>query len=627
MATVQQVKDRLLGQLERVLAELLPNGAKDGSEYRVGSVTGEAGRSLAVQLRGANRGCWQDFAFPGDPSQRGDVLSLWCAVRGKTFRECFPEMVRFCGLQKVEPAVRRPKPPRPAIDGIEKLSKPCHDYLSNRGLSDETLRKYRIRSMRRMSEWNTEHVMFPFIDSEGDPVMVKTLGLNRKADGAKDIWSTVPYYTLWGWWTVGDNARSLVITEGEIDCMSLSQFAPGYSVVSLPAGVSNMDWVENDWDTLSRFETIYLVFDNDPPHPKSGLQPGEAAAAECARRLGAARVLRVPIPGGFKDVNEVLLSGNEALVEWESAWLAKAYAFDPPTIAGVAEYRPDAHARLERRTAAEAENNFIWPKIPFQFRRGEITVISGYPGGGKSAWLYQTHVHEMLHGHRVFFLSFEISPDAMLLEMAHCLLGQEPNADEFNRAMDFLSGKLYFYRTQTRRLTVADLLPDLDYAVTRFGCDRLCIDSLHFLASKEDYEGQDNVALQLTNFAKSRDIHLALVCHSVVKKGEDVIPGMGMVEGSAGIVKPIDNGISIWRNVKKAEDLLKAEDEKDVNKLERAKQMNDAVMMLWKHRESGRLPRVKLWFSSAGKSFRLALQDEVYAPLANPKDKQSEELF
>lgn len=624
--TALLIKERLLGNLERTLTHLLPNGHVIGHEFRVGSVNGEAGKSLAVELRGARKGLWADYAHPKNSGNSGDIISLWCAVRGKKFKEGFEEMKSFCGFRNVEGVRKEPKPV-PGREGISRLTSECHEYLAGRGFNDHTITKYRLRSHARRvdmrdpsSETRRDFILFPYIDSEGDPVMIKSTRIHPQADGKKNIWTSRPYYTLFGWWMVDDDAREIIITEGEYDALALFQMGVPFPVLSLPTGTNNMDWITNDWSALQRFERIYLAFDNDPIHPKTGLRPGEEAAREAARRLGPARCLRVPIPADLKDANSVLLEGDERLIDWTNAWLPKAYTYDPPTISGVGEFREEAHARLARQKKLRGENTFLWPSIPFQFRNGESTVVSGYPHGGKSAWIYQTHAHEMFIEERVYICSFEIDPEDMIVQLATILLGAEPDDPELDRMIDWMHGRLYFFRRNKREKTgLVEVLADLDYAVQRYGCTRIVIDSLHFIARKEDYEGQDNVSLQFTNFAKSRNVHVAFVCHSVVKKGEEIIPGLGMVEGSGGITKPIDNGVTIWRNNKKQEAILKAEEEENETKLEQAKKMHDGVMKFWKNRESGKLPMVKLWFNPDTKSYRLKRDGSENAPLAPPK--------
>jgi hypothetical protein len=49
----------LLDRAERLLAQWLPGGRRDGAEWRCGALTGEPGDSFGVNLR---TGVWSDFA-------------------------------------------------------------------------------------------------------------------------------------------------------------------------------------------------------------------------------------------------------------------------------------------------------------------------------------------------------------------------------------------------------------------------------------------------------------------------------------------------------------------------------------------------------------------------------------
>ena len=70
------VNSAALGSLESLLCEWFPAGKKDGHEFRIGSINGEAGSSLSVNL---NSGVWCDFA--GD-AKGSDPISLLAAIRG-----------------------------------------------------------------------------------------------------------------------------------------------------------------------------------------------------------------------------------------------------------------------------------------------------------------------------------------------------------------------------------------------------------------------------------------------------------------------------------------------------------------------------------------------------------------
>ena len=74
--SVSNLVSLLAKRIEPLCRELLPNGRREGMEWRCGSVNGEPGKSLGVHLVGAKAGNWADFA--GD--ERGDALGLVKAV-------------------------------------------------------------------------------------------------------------------------------------------------------------------------------------------------------------------------------------------------------------------------------------------------------------------------------------------------------------------------------------------------------------------------------------------------------------------------------------------------------------------------------------------------------------------
>jgi hypothetical protein len=47
----------LADRIDSLCAELLPAGTREGHEWRIGSVAGERGRSMAVHLSGPKPGC------------------------------------------------------------------------------------------------------------------------------------------------------------------------------------------------------------------------------------------------------------------------------------------------------------------------------------------------------------------------------------------------------------------------------------------------------------------------------------------------------------------------------------------------------------------------------------------
>ena len=629
MHDAKQIKERLLSNVEAVCFYLLPNGRVEGQEFRAADVTGRPSRhnggkggSLAVSLRGDTKGLWKDH---GDATQKGDIFDLWCAVKGQTFKDAFPEICRWLGVTNIDRPKPKAKPPAPDTKDVKPVSNtPVMKYLTGiRGIDPATLKAYRIRSHIRPSDHNTDFVCFQFTDSEGVPTMLKSTGIKTTAEGKKDTWTTAPYYTLWGWWLVRPSDRAIAITEGEYDAMSLAQLEPGMPVLSVPAGSSNLTWIENDYDALQRFERVYLIGDMD--------DAGEAMCREIAKRLGLARCFRVPIPAPHKDANEALTKGEPEHHE-VAQWFAKAVTYDPPTLRGAGAFREDVKARLRRDKREDETNSFVFPDIPFQIRDGECTLLTGYTGHGKSEGAYQMLTHEMASGNKTCIASFEIDPSEMMVNIATQMLGKKPSEDEVDKALDWLDGRLWFVTPkddEQRANTGTDLFNDFAYAAQRFGCKRFMIDSLMFVCKKDDYEGQDNLAKRCRRFVRTDcpEAHVILIAHSAIKKGEEKVPSPSDVLGSAGILAPFNNGLTWWRNVEKEEKIEKAEG--DEAKLKDLAKQHDGLLKVWKQRHTGKRCLRKLWFSQQSKTFRTKADDTPppIVPAGNLTATQTHEMF
>ena len=87
-----RINQAAIGSLESLLCEWFPAGKKDGHEFRVGSLAGEPGSSLSVNL---NNGVWADFA--GD-AKGSDPISLLAAIRGSKMGEAARELEDRLGI-------------------------------------------------------------------------------------------------------------------------------------------------------------------------------------------------------------------------------------------------------------------------------------------------------------------------------------------------------------------------------------------------------------------------------------------------------------------------------------------------------------------------------------------------
>jgi 5S rRNA maturation endonuclease (ribonuclease M5) len=95
----EDIRARLLDQLESVLAHLLPRGKRRGAQFVVGNVAGDPGDSLVVDLDGNKRGLWLDFAT----GESGDALAPWASVRGFILPREFDALLEDIGHWLVVP--------------------------------------------------------------------------------------------------------------------------------------------------------------------------------------------------------------------------------------------------------------------------------------------------------------------------------------------------------------------------------------------------------------------------------------------------------------------------------------------------------------------------------------------
>lgn len=115
---------RLRAHLEGVLGYLYPNGFADpkGRKFYIGSINGEPGESLSIELQGEKAGLWHDFAT----GEGGDIFDLWQAARGLAgFRETLKDAGEYAGATATIP---RRTPKRKSPKGGEAWGAPTHVY-------------------------------------------------------------------------------------------------------------------------------------------------------------------------------------------------------------------------------------------------------------------------------------------------------------------------------------------------------------------------------------------------------------------------------------------------------------------------------------------------------------------
>jgi twinkle protein len=555
-----------------IAAYLLPRGKKASGEWKAGSVSGEEGMSLSVRITGAKRGLWRDFAR----DEGGDLLDLWAAVRSQSIAEAMVDAKAYMGIRDSMPVRERPTYKRPARPQCQTPKAGVREWLAGRGLTEETLAAFKVGEQVR--EGKTIAVL-PYL-RDGELVNAKYRDIADKR-GMRQEAGAEP--CLFGWHLIDPKARSVAITEGEIDAMTLHQ--AGIAALSVNAGAGNHQWIENDWERLERFSEIFVCFDDD--------EAGQKGATEVVQRLGIERCRIVKF--GAKDANQWLMDGAGG--EDFHAALKQSKFIDPQELVSIADFFGQVKALLYP-AAAEAPV----PRLQvgdryedcFEFRPGELSVWTGINGHGKSLMLMQVLIGLMDQGERCCVFSGEMPPAVQGKRLVRQLGGVARPTPAYIDAMDaWIRDRMWIFNT-VGSATIARLLEVFRYAAKRYGITHFVIDSLMMTDVPEDgpgaFSAQKEAIQKLASFAKQHRAHMHLVAHPRKGRDESAAPGKLDVGGSGKITDGADNVFSVWS-------ALKDDAQEDDGKA-------DALLELHKQR-NGEVQHRKIWlyFNKAAQQF------------------------
>lgn len=312
-----------------------------------------------------------------------------------------------------------------------------------------------------------------------------------------------------------DQHLPIVITEGEIDCLSVIQ--AGYQrAVSLPDG-----WTEQGNKTEALVEAMegllaspYVIVagDND--------KAGESLPRAVATLLAGHDVRYAAWPEGCKDANDVLMVFGEGTL---ARCLTEAKRIDPPggTITGFSDMPPLSQQRVLKIN-----------KDPFDqviaLELGEVSVWTGLPGYGKSTLaIWVADEISKTENCRVGMIGFETHPFRVRDQLARSNTHTSwKNLSPAER--DFLLKDLDARWRMVHTSSEADhhlgwLAPVVRTLAIRDRCRVIIIDpwnELEHLPEKgESMTSYINFAIKtIRHWAKSLECHIAIVAHPAKMK-------------------------------------------------------------------------------------------------------------
>lgn len=222
-----------------------------------------------------------------------------------------------------------------------------------------------------------------------------------------------------------------------------------------------------------------------------------------------------------------------------------------------------------------------WDKFSWKVRPQELTIWSGYAGHGKSAFLSLTALQLAMHGEKTVVASFEMPADQTVARMMKQALGTSYATEkELDACQEWIGQHIYIYDYVGRVGSQSSLIEQFTIAAEVDGITQFQVDSLLKCGmAEDDYNGQKRLVEDLHNFAMSHHSHVHLVAHSRKGDDENKVPGKMDVAHSGSIGQLCNNGMTVWRNKRKEEEIAEGKTGRSAE--------YDAVVWCWKSRECG----------------------------------------
>jgi len=300
------------------------------------------------------------------------------------------------------------KPDQSMLKVIEVKEKTEY-WFSKRGISKSTLNKFMIFNRE---EWMPQTqkkencICFPYF-RDGEMVNIKFRDAKKNFKLVKDA-----ELILYNLSNIGER-KSVIIVEGEIDCMSL--YETGYGAdriinettgeiensefservpLSVPNGASKgnqrLDYLDNCADWFGDISEIIIATDND--------EAGKMLKDELIRRLGVERCKTisypieevVPLENGLKrrckDFNEVLMYLGKDVIK---NIISNAESIPVDGVYYLEDIFDSMLENFRRGIVLAPTTRFTEMDDYFRWKKGDITLCTGYGNHGKSFFMLQ----------------------------------------------------------------------------------------------------------------------------------------------------------------------------------------------------------------------------------------------
>lgn len=336
--------------------------------------------------------------------------------------------------------------------------------------------------------------------------------------------------------------ETVIVCAGEIDALSVIE--AGYAnVVATTAGEGA--WSDAFSKQLERCQRLIVVYDND--------KTGKEGAQKVLDALGAHRCGIFELPKRYNDLNDALVDG----------WLRDNISSIVDSKIGLERKIVAPSDLLHRMFSAEFASAGTstglksLDKLIGGIRAGEVVVVTGETGSGKSTLVSDLAINLAKQNHGVLFMPLEIGPVRQVEKWARQLSGllpeemEESDVQGVRFALDGLP--LYLFQhygdidPEPLRNTVA-------FAKQTLGVRTLVVDHIHFGAassSENERLGLDKMVHACADIANELAVSVIVVAHpnnrGAYEHGDGRVVQMGDIKGSSSIKQVASLILSVHR--------------------------------------------------------------------------------
>jgi twinkle protein len=409
--------------------------------------------------------------------------------------------------------------------------------LKKRDISEKTCEKFKIYH-------DGDKLRFHYHDSEGRVIGSKIRTADKQFSYEGETDGSFFGQQLWK-----GHGKQIVITEGELDAATYSEYMPGWDVVSLPTGAAGAKKaVQKNYEWLQGYDSVILWFDSD--------EPGQEAAKAAAGVLPPGKVCIARIEG-YKDLSDAWQARDKSAIS-QAYYDRKAYKPD-----GIVEGK----SLLEVITTPNPPNDHDYPfaglnKLLHGIRYGELTTITAGSGIGKSSFCRELGTFLLQTGERVGYLALEESNRRTALGLMSAAVGKslhlgEPSREELTDAFDNTMGAWNLFLFDGFGSYDPDVIYNrIEYLASGLECRIIFLDHLSILLSGLEGDERrmiDTTMTKLRSLVERTGIALFLVSHlrrttSDINHEEGARVTLGQLRGSAAIAQLSDTVIALERD-------------------------------------------------------------------------------